>query len=146
MSPETIEILKALLATAGTLGVAALGLAGVIYSSRRPSRTKPPTGNTGKALDEFNGTQNEFMSLVIADNKTLRETMNGLEEKVTRALDEVSSVKRHQETFLGAVRRYLMKLATAWVGPDPMPWPDEGDFHILEITLPNRGSDNRKES
>jgi len=144
MSPENVELLKALVATGGTIGVAIIGLLGVMYSSKKPSKTKPPTGDTGKALEHFTGTQNEFMSLVIADNKALRESMKSMEEKIAQAVDDVSSVKHHQETFLGAVRRYLMKLATAWSGPHPMPWPDDEDLLILEQTLPDLGSENER--
>ena len=129
MSPENAEILKAVIATLGTIAVAGLGLWGVILSSRKPSKDKPPTSSNG--LEGFNGTQNEFMALVIADNKDLRTQMGDLR-------GTVNDIKDHQENFLGAVRRYLMKLATAWRGPEPMPWPDDADFHILEETLPSR--------
>ena len=142
LSPEMIEILNAAIAAFATLGVAGLALIGVIYQARKPSKDKPPTGDTGKALNEFNGTQNEFMALVIADNATLRKQMGEL----TSVVDQI---KDHQDSFLGAVRRYLMKLATAWIGPEPMPWPDDNDFHILEDTLPGRPSGGtvlRKES
>lgn len=128
---EEIEVLKAIIAAAGTILVAYIGYLGVRASARKPSKDKPPVGDTAKPLQEFNGTQNEFMALVIADNADLRGQL--VELKVT-----VESIKDHQESFLGAVRRYLMKLATAWVGPDPMPWPDDADFHILEETLPGR--------
>ena len=145
MSPETLDVVKAVVAALATLGVAALGLIGVIYSARKPSKDKPPVGNTGKALQEFNGTQNEFMALVIADNGDLRRQqaemnmkLEGLNDHLARQNEEIAAVKRHSETFLGAVRRYLMKLATAWTGADPMPWPDEEDFHILEDTLPHK--------
>jgi hypothetical protein len=132
VSFDQVEITKAVLAALATLGVAALGLFGVIISSRKPSKAKPPTTtDTGKALDSFNGTQNEFMALVIADNKTQREELHELRAAV-------ESIKKHQDTFLGAVRRYLIKLATAWNSTDgPMPWPDDPDFQILEETLPN---------
>ena len=127
------EVIKALIGAFATVAVAALGLFGVIHSARKPSRTKPPTGEgTGPALEQFNGTQNEFMALVVADNKDLRSQMVELK-------DAVNSIRTHQETFLGAVRRYLMKLAVAWGQTGPMPWPDENDFHILEDTLPVRG-------
>ena len=137
-----VEVLKAVIGGLATVIVAALGLYGVIRSASKPSRTKPPEGGEpGKVLETFNGTQNEFMALVIADNKTMREKLGQLE-------GTVESIKNHQENFLGAVRRYLMKLATAWSQPDPMPWPDDNDFHILEDTLPTRpgGGITRKES
>lgn len=143
MSLEQVEITKAIVAALATLGVASLGLFGVVISSRKPSKDKPPVaGDTGKALDSFNGTQNEFMALVIADNKTQREELHDLREAV-------ESIKKHQDTFLGAVRRYLIKLATAWSSDNgPMPWPDDSDFQILEETLPNwRGATTtRKDS
>jgi hypothetical protein len=135
------EIIKAVIAAIATISVAALGLYGVIKSAQKPSRTKPPEGNTAGALESFSGTQNEFMALVVADNKSLRDGQTELTRKVEQALDELAEVKRHSETFLGAVRRYLMKLATAWGQPGPMPWPDDNDFHILEDTLPNRSKD-----
>lgn len=142
-STEIIDLLKALLAAGATLGVAAIGLYGVVLSSRKPSRDKPPVGDTGKALENFNGTQNEFMALVIADNRNMRTDIAELRQTQ-------SEYKAHQEHFLEAVRRYLMKLATAWgVTPGPMPWPDDNDFHILEDTLPTRpgaGNIERKES
>lgn len=134
------EIIKALLATVATLIVGAMTLAGVILSSRKPSTTKPPKSTN---LQEFNGTQNQFMALVIADNADLRKRMEEQREISTNQeikLNEVAlaldGIKVHQNNFLAAVRRYLMKLASAWVGPDPMPWPDDVDFHILEETLP----------
>lgn len=136
------EVIKALIGGVATIVVAALGLYGVIRQANKPSRTKPPVGETApNALEQFNGTQNEFMALVIADNRTMREELGGLRTTV-------DSIKTHQETFLGAVRRYLMKLATAWGHDSPMPWPDDNDFHILEDTLPVRGKGNieRKES
>jgi hypothetical protein len=126
------EVIKAIIGVIGTLGVAAIGLAGVVISSRRPSKDKPPVGES-KPLSEFNGTQNEFMALVIKDNSELREQLR-------QVIERVDSMQRHQDGFLGAVRRYLMKLATAWVGPDPMPWPDDADYHILEETLPGRSA------
>jgi len=142
-----IEVLKAGIAAIATICVAALGLYGVIKQSQKPSSTKPPTGDTGKALEGFNGTQNEFMALVVADNKSMREEMGSLKASVNRALEELEEVKKHSETFLGAVRRYLMKLASAWGETGPMPWPDDNDFHILEDTLPNRRRDiERKDS
>lgn len=123
------EIVKAIIASVATIAVAGLGLYGVVLSSRKPSKDKPPT--TSEGLEGFSGTQNEFMSLVIRDNSDLREQL-----KEVRT--DVAQIKDHQENFLGAVRRYLMKLATAWRGPEPMPWPDDADFHILEETLPSR--------
>lgn len=140
MSPDQVEIAKAVLAALATLGVAALGLFGVILSSRKPSKDKPPLGgDPGHALNTFNGTQNEFMALVIADNRTQREELAELKQTV-------DSIKQHQDSFLGAVRRYLMKLATAWGLEGPMPWPDDTDYHILEETLPTwRGETARKE-
>lgn len=154
MSPETLDIVKAVIAGLATLGVAAFGLFGVIYQAHKPSKDKPPVGDTGKALREFDGTQNEFMALVIADNGALREQqaktnqkLEILDGRLESALGEIAEVKRRSETFLGAVRRYLMKLATAWTGPDAMPWPDDEDFHILEETLPHNqaGSITRRE-
>lgn len=131
MSPENVEVFKAAVGALATVVVGALAFLGVWLSSKRPSSTKPPTGDTGKALAEFNGTQNEFMAIVLADNGNLRKDMQEVKA-------EIRAIKEHQDTFLGAVRRYLMKLASAW-GPDsPMPWPDDPDFHILEDTLPNR--------
>lgn len=131
MNPEQVEIAKAMLAALATLGVAGLGLVGVVISSKKTSKDKPPVTTDGHRLDHFNGTQNEFMALVIADNKSQREKLEKLESTV-------ESIKLHQDTFLGAVRRYLMKLAEAWGTVEgPMPWPDETDFHILEDTLPN---------
>lgn len=127
-----VEITKAVVAGLATIIVAGLSLLGIMYQARKPSKTKPPVGETGPALETFNGTQNEFMALVVADNKDLRQQMGELKTIVTE-------VKEHQENFLGAVRRYLMKLASAWGQPGPMPWPDDNDFHILEDTLPNRG-------
>jgi hypothetical protein len=142
-----VEVLKAVIGALATVAVAALGLYGVIKSAQKPSRTKPPEGNTSGALENFNGTQNEFMALVVSDNKSLRDGQTELTRKVEQALEELAEVKRHSETFLGAVRRYLMKLATAWGNPGPMPWPDDNDFHILEDTLPNRSRDiERKDS
>lgn len=123
------EIVKALIGAMATVMVAALGLYGVIKSASKPSKTKPPEGNTGPALEQFNGTQNEFMTLVVADNKDLRTQMSELKTSV-------ESIKQHNETFFGAVRRYILKLATAWGQPGPMPWPDDNDFHILEDILP----------
>lgn len=133
MSPENVEIVKAIIASIATLGVAGLGLMGVIHSSRKPSKDKPPTG-AEQPLAQFNGTQNEFMALVIKDNSDLRAKVLVIEEKI-------GEIQTHNETFLGAVRRYLMKLATAWGVSGPMPWPDENDFHILEETLPSRPAD-----
>lgn len=137
-----VEIWKAVIGAVATITVAALGLYGVIRSARKPSNTKPPEGKTGPALETFNGTQNEFMALVVADNKDLRQQMVDLKSSV-------ESIKQHNETFFGAVRRYILKLATAWGQPGPMPWPDDNDFHILEDTLPSRpagGTIARKES
>lgn len=135
------EVIKAIIGAMATVAVAALGLYGVIRQASKPSKTKPPVGEgTGPALEQFNGTQNEFMALVVADNKDLRSQMGELKSAV-------DSIKEHQETFLGAVRRYLMKLASAWGQPGPMPWPDDNDFHILEDTLPTRRSNlERKDS
>ena len=142
-----IEVLKAIIGAVATITVAALGLYGVIKSAQKPSKTKPPEGNTEGKLETFSGTQNEFMALVVADNRNLRNEMGQLTSKVEAALGELAEVKRHSETFLGAVRRYLMKLAVAWGQPGPMPWPDDNDFHILEDTLPNRSRDiERKDS
>jgi hypothetical protein len=135
LSPEQVEIIKAVLATIATLGVAALGTWGVIRQAQKPSKDKVAVqGDTGTRLDSFNGTQNEFMALVIADNKTQRD-------KLLRLEATVESIKVHQDTFMGAVRRYILKLATAWTD-GPMPWPDEEDFQILEETLPKRRGDN----
>ena len=134
-----IEVMKAIIGAAATVAVAALGLYGVIHSASKPSKTKPPTGNTGpQALQTFSGTQNEFMALVITDNKTMREEIHGLR-------GSVEEIKEHQETFVAAVRRYLTKLASAWGHEAAMPWPDENDFHLLEDTLPNRGNRRREQ-
>jgi len=129
------EIIKAIIASLGTVTVAAIVLVGTFISSQKPSKSKPPTGDT-RPLAEFNGTQNEFMALVIRDNTDLREQLGGQIDTLDELKRTVDSIKTHQETFMGAVRRYLMKLATAWAGPTPMPWPDDADFHILEETLP----------
>ena len=139
MSTENVEILKAVLAALATIAVAALSLFGVVLSARRPSKTKVPVGgDTGHKLDSFNGTQNEFMALVIADNKTQREELHELKQTV-------ESIKQHQDSFLGAVRRYLVKLAHAWGTASTMPFPDDNDFRILEETLPDwRGTANKR--
>jgi len=131
VSPDQVDIAKAILAAMATVTVAGLGLLGVVISSRKPSKDKPPfIDDAGRKLDQFNGTQNEFMALVISDNKTQRQELSELRQAV-------ESIKAHQDTFLGAVRRYLMKLAAAWdTSAGPMPWPDETDFQILEETLP----------
>ena len=134
-----IEVLKAIIGAAATVIVAAIGLLGVIRSAAKPSTTKPPQGTTGpQTLQTFSGTQNEFMALVIADNKTMRDELHALRSSV----DEI---KEHQETFVAAVRRYLTKLAMAWGYEPHMPWPDETDFHLLEPTLPERGEQRRTE-
>lgn len=128
---QDVEVLKAVIGAIATITVAALSLYGVIRAAQRPSRTKPPVeGDTGKALQEFNGTQNEFMALVIADNTDLRGQLQQVK-------DMVEKIQEHQNQFIGAVRRYLMKLAHAWPGPGYMPPPDDEDFHILEDTLPS---------
>lgn len=144
----TEEIIKAIIASVGTIVVAALVLTGTILSSRKPSKDKAPTGDV-KPLAEFNGTQNEFMALVIQDNTDLRRQLGDYSGSLEELKETVNSIKTHQEGFLAAVRRYLMKLATAWAGPDPMPWPDDADFHILEETLPKqsvKGLTNNKET
>lgn len=128
------EIVKAALASLATVLVAGFVLLGTIISSKKPSKDKPPTG--AGHLSEFSGTQNEFMALVVRDNKELRDRQAVLDELMQELKLTVDSIKVHQETFMGAVRRYLMKLATAWAGPGAMPWPDDADFHILEETLP----------
>ena len=137
MNPEQVEITKAILASLATVAVAALGLVGGVLSSKKTSKDKLPVvkDDAGNRLDAFNGTQNEFMALVIADNKTQREELAELRTAV-------EAIRQHQDRFLGAVRRYLIKLASAWdASGGPMPWPDEQDFQILEATLPKwRGS------
>lgn len=143
------EVFKALIGAFATIIVAALGLYGVIRSAKKPSVTKPPEGNTGPALEQFNGTQNEFMALVVADNRILREGQEAQKAEMAILKENVESIKIHNETFFGAVRRYILKLAVAWGTPGPMPWPDDNDFHILEDTLPGRpagGTVARKES
>ena len=132
------ELVKAIIGALATVTVAAFALYGVIRQSRKPDTSKTPvTGNTGEALDTFSGTQNEFMALVIADNKSLRTDLATL-------TTSVQEIKTHQETFVTAVRRYLIKLAASWGREATMPWPDDLDFHILEETLPNTGN-HRKE-
>lgn len=131
MSPENVDLLKAIVAAAATIIVGVLAFLGVYSQSRKPSTTKPPVnGDTGKALEAFNGTQNEFMAIVIADNKSLRADL-------TEVKNEVRGIKDNQESVLGAVRRYLLKIAMTWGLETHMPWPDDPDFHILEDTLPD---------
>ena len=132
MNPEQVEITKAILASLATVAVAALGLVGVVLSSKKTSKDKLPVvrDDAGNRLDTFNGTQNEFMALVIADNKTQREELAELRLAV-------EAIRKHQDRFLGAIRRYLIKLASAWdTSGGPMPWPDEQDFQTLEEILP----------
>lgn len=146
MSPDQVEIFKAVAGAIATILAAVLAVAGVIYAARRPSKQKePPTDHRGYPLENFQGTQNEFMALVVQDNRSLRdgqEKLNDVLDEQNRVIDElkamVESIKQHQDSFLFAVRRYLMKLASEWPGPEKMPWPDEEDFHLLEDTLPNR--------
>lgn len=137
-SSEAVEIAKAIIAVIGTLGVAGLAFMGVVYQSRKPSKTKLPVGDTTTALERFDGNQNEFMTLVIADNRSLRNDINDLNDKFDKISEELEDVRRNSETFVTAVRRYLYKLASAWGQGGPMPWPDDNDFHILEDALPNR--------
>ncbi len=132
------EVVKALIGAMATVLVAALGLYGVIRSAQKPSRTKPPTSTGPQTLQAFSGTQNEFMALVIADNKTMRDELHEVR-------GSVEDIKDHQESFVAAVRRYLTKLATAWGHESTMPFPDENDFHLLEDTLPIRGNRRRTE-
>lgn len=157
MSAEAVEIIKAVAAALATVLTAVFVFLGVVYSSRKTSNTKKPVAenpDTGKALTEFNGTQNEFMALVIADNAALRAGQNRQDQVLkeqNQTIDElkdmVESIKLHQDNFLSAVRRYLEKIALAWKVSDTMPWPDEEDFHILEDTLPIKGFNKRtKES
>lgn len=150
MSPEQVEIFKAIAGAIATILAAVLAVTGVIYAASRPSKIKPPVPQGGLPA-EFNGTQNEFMALVVADNRDLREgqeRQNKVLADQNRVIDElkamVESIKDHQDQFLFAVRRYLMKLASEWPGPEKMPWPDEEDFHILEDTLPSRKVDRKE--
>lgn len=138
MSTDQVEIIKAVVAALATVITALFVLLGVIYQTRKPSTTKPPVvGDTGKALEQFNGTQNEFMALVIADNKGLRTELETVKSMVTE-------IKTHQDNFINAVKRYLVKLAASWPGPEHMPWPDDEDFPILEDMLPPSPRRRRK--
>lgn len=139
------EVVKALIGGLATILVAALGLYGVIRQASKPSRTKPPTTTGPQTLQTFSGTQNEFMALVIADNKTLRENQEGQNRVMEELKETVGEIKEHQDKFVAAVQRYLIRLAAAWGHESTMPWPEEDDFHLLEDTLPIRGHRRRKE-
>lgn len=122
-----------------------IGVLGAAWLASRASRSRPkppPVAEvpdvTPSPLAAFSGTQNEFMALVIEDNAAIRQEVSGLRTEVTALRTELAEARSSHGAFERAVRRYLELLASAWAGPDPMPWPANDDLGILERTLPRR--------
>lgn len=127
-------------ATLTLIGVLGAGWLAARASRSRPKPPPPPdVPNVAPSpLAAFSGTQNEFMALVIEDNTAIRQEVAGLRREVVALRDELAATRSAHGAFERAVRRYLELLASAWVGPTPMPWPAEDDLGILERTLPRR--------
>jgi hypothetical protein len=130
---------NAIVASIASVLVASFVFGGVIVQSRRPSKTKTSGVDTPEGLPTmatfdkapFEVIQNLLLRMAHYEaaaetSKTALEAHKG----------EIEEIKAHQATFSSAVKRYLMKLAAAWKGPEPMPWPDEDDIEILHKTLP----------
>jgi hypothetical protein len=122
-----------------------IGVLGAAWLASRASRSRPRPPATPEQpvvapspLAAFSGTQNEFMALVIADNEAIRSEVAGLRSEVAGLRQDLEEARSSHGAFERAVRRYLELLATAWVGPEPMPWPANDDLGILERTLPRR--------
>jgi hypothetical protein len=128
-------------ATLTFLGVVIAALFAFLASRAR--KTPPPASDEPKAppspLASFSGTQNEFMALVIADNTAIRTELGLVKQDVARLSNELDAARSSHGAFERAVRRYLELLASAWIGPDPMPWPESDDLAVLDRALPRQG-------
>lgn len=122
----------ALIASAATIVVAIIGLIGATIRANRKPDTVPAPPSTPSALPQlaaFNGTQVEFLELVVKRH-------NELDAKYESLTKEFEKEKARTDRFQGAVSRYLQLLAQAWPGPGKMPQPDEADIDVLGETLP----------
>lgn len=122
----------ALITAAASIVVAILVLVGVILRINHPAPPPAAPRNTPTALPPlaaFNGTQVEFLELVVKRH-------NELDAKYTKLSADFDEEKQQREKFQGAVSRYLQLLSAAWPGPGKMPAPDQGDMDILGDTLP----------
>jgi hypothetical protein len=139
-----VEVQKALIAA----GSAVIGIILTQLLAKRAveSRAATPTPTNPDAekvaavpdrtpLSQYSGEQNEFTTLVVADNAQLRETLARLEDKLDAKIDELTA--KH-ERLRSAVRNYLALLADAWPGPGHMPRPSDRDFAELDPLLPTR--------
>jgi len=137
------QIIQTAIGAVGTVLVALTVLIGVIVQARKPEKTvQLSTGRPETSLPPLAGWQGsltDFLELVI-----LRH--NDLDFRHTRLEAEMEEDRRSREIFQGAVRRYLESLSVRWPGPDPMPWPHDDDFDILELnqTLPPSWVSERK--
>jgi hypothetical protein len=139
---------NAVAGTIGTVIVAMFVFLGVVVQSRRPdkNKTKTPEGGDAVSAATFDKAPYEVIT-------NLLERMAGYEQRenetagiISAQNTEIESIKTHQTSFSSAVKRYLMKLAAAWKGPEPMPWPDDDDIEILYKTLPyHKAGSSRKE-
>lgn len=130
-------VIPAALTLIGVLGAA--WIANRVSRSRRtPTTTTEPPTVPPSPLAAFSGTQNEFMALVIEDNALIRQEVAELRDKVIGLEEQLRTERTDRSHFERAVRRYLELLASVWPGPDPMPWPANGDDLLLADTLPRR--------
>jgi hypothetical protein len=132
LDPSEAQVQIAVISAAGTILVTLLSVWGARKAIHPKTPKNDPDANmppNPSLLSAYSGEQNEFIRLVIADSKTLHA-------KVDKMEGIVEALKKDRQIFIGAVARYITKLANAWGSGGKMPYPDTEDMSLLEETLP----------
>jgi hypothetical protein len=129
---------NAVIASICSVIVATFVYLGVLAQSKKPdkNKTRTPEGGDVVTAATFDKAPYEVIQSLLGRMAGYEERESENKQKLTTAEAEIEAIKIHQTSFSSAVKRYLMKLAAAWKGPEPMPWPDEADLDLLHKTLP----------
>lgn len=156
-----IELLQAISAPMATVLAASIPVALTLLLSRKPVKTKPAQVDVGEGEEPFHGTREEMTSMMWRDYKRIASESSkaqldaqAAEIKAREALDlaekarrETREIREQYGDLVGAIRRYLQKIANAWHSraDTPFPPPDNIDFDILQHALP-RDQTTRRET
>lgn len=154
-----IELISAVAAPIATVLATSVPVVLTLVLSRKPVKTKPETVDVGEGEEPFRGSRNDMVGLMWRDFKELNLRLNKSERAAERAeaaasaareiaeeaREETREIREQYGDLVGAIRRYLQKIANAWHSraDTPFPPPDDVDFDILQHALPKEHTTRR---
>jgi hypothetical protein len=147
-----MELLETIAGPVATVLAASVPVALTLLLTRKPVKVAAPTVDVGEGEEPFRGTNAEMMGMMWRDWKTVTKTAADAEAKAAlaqqvaaeaketadAALADAREIREQYGNLVGAIQRYLRKIANAWHSrfDTPFPPPDDEDFEILKHALP----------